>query len=291
MLLERILVPVDFSDSAATAVKHAAALARHFHSQVTLLHVNEFQVIHSLSGPLGFGVTSWEAVRTEHLAARHKQLEQFAAKELTGVRVRRILCCGDPAKIIVDRARDEASDLILMPTRGGGLFRRFLLGSVAAKVLHDAEAPVWTGAHMDGASTELPTHIRRVVCAVNFGPQSGAAIRWAANFAAEFGARLSVIHAVLENPPNLPDRYAFQWHAEAHSGAEERLRMLLLDLGVHADVQVVADGDVPNAIATALHQEPAGLLVIGRHCDEGGKRLGSDSYGIICHAPCAVVSV
>ena len=36
-----------------------------------------------------------------------------------------------------------------MPTHGFGPLRRFLLGSVAAKVLHDAQCPVWTSVHTD----------------------------------------------------------------------------------------------------------------------------------------------
>jgi len=39
----------------------------------------------------------------------------------------------------------------MMPTHGLGGFRRFLLGSVTAKVLHDADCPVWTGVHLERA--------------------------------------------------------------------------------------------------------------------------------------------
>jgi hypothetical protein len=35
-------------------------------------------------------------------------------------------------------------DLIVTPTHGYGLFRRFLFGSATLKVLHDAACPVWT---------------------------------------------------------------------------------------------------------------------------------------------------
>ncbi len=38
-----------------------------------------------------------------------------------------------------------------MPTHGYGPFRRFILGSVTAKVLHDADCPVWTGVHLEEA--------------------------------------------------------------------------------------------------------------------------------------------
>ena len=291
MLIERILFPIDFSEASVNAAARAAALARHFHSQITLLHVNEFQVIHSLTGPLGFGIASPEAIRSEHMAGLRKQLEQFAAEELSGLQVRRILCSGDPAKVIVERACEDRSSLILMPTHGDGPFRRFLLGSVTAKVLHDSGVPVWTGAHMANARAEVPNKIRNVMCAVNFGPETAGAIHWAADLASEFGAQLTLAHVVLEIPPALPDRYAFHWHAEARSGAEERMRTLLLDAGLRAEVLVVSDGDVAGALANAVQEKSADLLVIGRSAVGDARRLGSHAYGILCYSPCPVVSI
>jgi nucleotide-binding universal stress UspA family protein len=290
--LERILVPIDFSDSSLVAARHAGALAHHFRSEVTLLHVNEFLVIHPATGPLGFGVTSWEPIRSEHLAARKKELDEFGAVELSGIPVKRVVCSGDPARIIVESASAENSDLIIMPTHGGGSFRRFLLGSVTAKVLHDAECPVWTGAHLEVGPSLTPTEMRHVMCAVNFEPQSFRAVHWAAAFAKELGAKLTVTHAVLQTPPNLPDRYAFQWHEEAQHGTDQRLQTLLLDSGIHADTLVVGDGDVPRALSAAAKEKGAGLLVIGRSsAGKASKRLGSHTYSIICHAPCPVVSI
>ena len=290
--LTRILVPADFSDNSVIAARHAGALARRFHSEVTLLHVNEFLLVHPLTGPLGFGIASTEAERAEQMIRRQKQLEEFGVAELSGIPVKRLVCYGDPAKLIVERAHAEKSDLILMPSHGHGAFRRFLFGSVTAKVLHDADCPVWTGAHLADTPLLNPAEVRHVMCAVNFGPQSRRAIRWAADFASEYGAKLTVMNAVLQTPPSLPERYMFQWHEEAHYGARERLHALLLDSGTQADVVVVGNGDLPKAIGAAAQEKGAEVLVIGRSCaGDTTKRLGTHTYAIICHAPCPVVSV
>jgi len=58
-----------------------------------------------------------------------------------------VLLKGDPAECIVRVAQENAVDLIVMPTHAHGRFRRFLLGSVTAKVLHDTDCPVLTGVH------------------------------------------------------------------------------------------------------------------------------------------------
>ncbi len=290
--LQRILVPVDFSDNSVIAASQAGALARRFHAEITLLHVSEFLITYPASGPLGFGITSLEAERAEYLNRQRQYLDKFGAEELSGVPVRRVLCCGDPAKLIVGRSREEQSDLILISTRGHGTFRRFLLGSVTAKVLHDAECPVWTTTHHAEPSAHSPSDAGRVMCAVKLGPESSNAIRWASAFAAESGAKLSVSNVVLDQPPNLPERYMFQWHEEAHWGADEQLHALLHDLGIRADVLVVSDGDIPKAISAAAKEQGAGLLVIGRTCTNRATRpLGSHAYSIICNAPCPVVSI
>jgi hypothetical protein len=51
----------------------------------------------------------------------------------------------------------------MMSTHGYGAFYRFLLGSVTAKVLHEIQCPVWTGAHLEEAPAR-EFSIRRVLC-------------------------------------------------------------------------------------------------------------------------------
>ena len=71
----------------------------------------------------------------------------------------------------------EQMDLIVMPTHGYGPFRRFILGSVTAKVLHDADCPVMTGVHLEEAPPIDTIAFRHVLVAVDLGPQSAPALR------------------------------------------------------------------------------------------------------------------
>jgi len=78
---------------------------------------------------------------------------------------------GDPADVIVNFARVEHMSLIVLPTYAYEPFRRFVLGSVVSKILHD-DCPVLTGVHtMDAFPQEL-RDIRKIQCAVDFCPQS-----------------------------------------------------------------------------------------------------------------------
>jgi len=290
--VERILVPIDFSTASLNAARDAGILARHFRSQVTLIHVNEISVLHPLDGPLGFGIASRDPEVSDCVSGSRKRLNEFAAAELTDVSVCRHVCSGDPARLIVECECAEQSDLIIMTTHGSGRFRRYLLGSVTAKVLHDADCPVWTCAHVADPNEVVAADIHHVMCAIDFGPKSTEVIRWAAGFAMAMGAKLTVVHAVLEAPPNLPQRYMFQWRDQAHRGSAERLRALTLDWNVEADVLVVSNGDIPGALSAAAKEKSADLLVIGRSsAGDKQKKLGSHTFAIICNAACGVVSI
>ncbi len=288
--LAKILLPTDFSARSKVAAQEAGMLARRLHSELTLLHVNNgVSPTHAAALGARAGSSASSAPIDERTAAVRAELNTFAIKELEGIPVKRLMYSGDAARVIIEYAQTERIDLVYMPTGGRGLFRQFLLGSVTAKVLHDAECPVWTGVHLEGQGVVDPTHVRHVICAVDFGPQSAKALHWAADYAAEFGAKLAVAHSVF--PTAIPERYAFQWHEEAHTEARDRLSTLLSQAGVHADVLVVR-GDTPKAVCLAIQQKESALLVIGRRNASGKQgRLGSDAYGIICHSPCPVVSI
>jgi hypothetical protein len=83
-----------------------------------------------------------------------------------------------------------------MPTGGLGPFRRFLLGSVAAKVLHDTAVPVWRGVHSEEIAAHTPDR-KKILCALEDDPRDLPVLQWAAEFASEQKLELRLVHAVL----------------------------------------------------------------------------------------------
>jgi nucleotide-binding universal stress UspA family protein len=182
--------------------------------------------------------------------------------------------------------------MIMMPSHGLGPFRRFILGSVTAKVLHDAHVPVWTGTHMEQSDgPAAPPSFRTVVCAVDLGPQSRAALEWAGGLAAKCGARMVAVHAV----PGIEARPARYFDAELsqilRKEARERLQALLD--GCSLDAQIcLGSGEAADVVRYAAERHDAGLVVIGRgSCAGSGGRLRTHAYSIIRQSPCPVVSV
>jgi nucleotide-binding universal stress UspA family protein len=245
-------------------------LAQAFDSPLLLLHV-----LTPLE--LEFGATDiagqmiGEIYRNRAGQVKH-QLDAFLADEFGGIPVQRITAEGDAARVIVQTAHDQAG-LIVMPTHGYGPFRRFILGSTTAKVLHDADCPVWTGVHLE--TPPAADAIRHIVCAVDLGPQSSKTLCWAAAVALQFGARLTLMHVAVGSAD------------EARAELERLLGF------VNADAELLIEtGDPPGTICSAAGRLGADVLAIGRGSAAGVfGRLRANAYSIIRQSPCPVVSV
>ena len=219
----KILLPIDFQDPSKIVVHQAAVLARRFQSEIVMLHV-----VTPLSYAAGmlegnYVPKNFNDLLKELLQNAEKNLDKFLEPELVGLEVRRVVIEGDPATIIVQTARSEKASLIVMPTHGYGTFRRFLLGSVAAKVLHDSECPVWTGAHLE-EEPKREFAIRNVLCAVDLGEHSRKTADWAAQLTGQFGARLTLTHITAQSEIYGPNGFDFgpAWNEQIVSAATQR---------------------------------------------------------------------
>ncbi|MGB7621127.1 MAG: universal stress protein [Terriglobia bacterium] len=286
--IPRILLPVDFSERSAGAARHAIRLARHFQSELTLLHV--------FAPPAEFGKIEGAPVLDDLLGelrtGSERALNDFMKTELADLLVHRILLEGDPAGTIVEYAHAKKPSLIMMATHGYGPFRRFLLGSVTAKVLHDAHCPVWTGVHVEELPSVGSPGLHRVVCAIDLAPQSSRALDWAARLSIELRAPMTIVHVMTSLDPRDTTYYLSpEWRKHVSDEALAAIEGLKKDLGIQADVKLEM-GDVHKGVCHAAAALKADLLVINRGGDGGhGGRLRTYAYAIIRDSPCPVVSV
>ena len=285
--IKKILLPVDFPLASLDVIHQAATLARHFSSEMVILHVMTAQ-----SHAAGVPEDSRELARWDLLAAiiqqARNQQDPSLGPALDSLAIRCKLVDGEVAVTIVETAQEEEADLIMMPSHSF-TFYRFLMGSVAAKVLHGTECPVWTGAHVpEPPLQELA--IRNVLAAVEFGPRADLTVTWAAQLAAEFGAHLTLANVTsgveLWGPGgNYVDQ---KWKEELVSNASQQMAKLQQDTGVKGDV-FIGSGDVPKVLSQVARQTKADLLVDG--CYPYGGHLRTHGYSIICAVPIPVLSV
>ncbi|MBZ5596292.1 MAG: universal stress protein [Acidobacteriia bacterium] len=287
--VSKILVPVDFSERSVAAVHYARNLACHFHAELILVH--GLPPIPYAMGGFEFGGVVMTDAFAERLPEARKELDEFLANELAGMKVTRIVLEGDPAQMIVEHAHGAGVDLIVIPTHGYGPFRRFLLGSVTAKVLHDADCPVLTGVHLEEGPILKTTAPRKILCAVDLGPQSEKVVRWADQMAQEFQGELVVVHAMSLGETHSEEMFDPEWRV----ALEERIREKLDDVlaGAHTKATIVTESGNPAEVVNCAAQRfQSDLAVIGRSEAAGMfGRLRTNAYSIIRQSPCPVVSV
>jgi nucleotide-binding universal stress UspA family protein len=263
--LRRILFPVDFSIRCRGAAAYVQALAGRFEAELILLHVVE---------------ATYNSTLEDLHGARMEKFENFFGKSLRHLHVKTLVEHGEAAQKIIECAAVNHADLIMIPTQGMGIYRRLILGSTSAKVLHDADCPVWTGVHLENAPSLEAVACQRILCAVDLKPSSARVLDWASHLAGEYQAELTLVHVTAGSDTQ-----------HAHSDALRALEHLQKVAGCRAGVRVEA-GDASKVVAHLAGELKADLLVIGRKSEAGVLgRLDVTAYSIIRQSPCPVVSV
>jgi nucleotide-binding universal stress UspA family protein len=283
--IKHILFPFDFSPQGLQAVPFVQALARRCDARITVFSV--IPPVWELPPP-GMRPLAGDQSR-DSVQAVQDRLDHSFVDEFRGLCVERVVDGGDPAFQIAAFARNHQIDLIVMPTHGLGAFRRYLVGSVTAKVLHDATCPVWTAAHTEvQRSSELP---RQVLCAVDGTPKSAGLLQCADAFCKTLDARLNVLHVLgpITDWPSLARERDLQERVRENARAD--IDKIQQAAGLTLPVRV-AVGEIVDTVVEEARQEQADLVIIGRgSIGEPFGRLRTHAFGIVQGSPCPVLSV
>jgi nucleotide-binding universal stress UspA family protein len=139
MIVQHVLVPIDFSATAEQALAYAIALAQQLHARLTLLHVLDLTPVTMEDMPAGMTTTYLDDLETDaqHLLQASRERVQRA-----GLQAESLLVQGTPTQTIVDTAGEQRVDLIIMGTHGRTGLAHVFLGSVAEHVVRQGPCPV-----------------------------------------------------------------------------------------------------------------------------------------------------
>jgi nucleotide-binding universal stress UspA family protein len=288
VMIERILVPTDFSEHAALALRHARELARLFGAEIRLLSAAFLSPVWVAEGAA--------PIPDEYRKAVLSQVEddlQRVARTLRedGVRVSCAVSSDHPASAIRRAAHDWPADLIAMGTHGRTGLPHALLGSIAERTVRFASAPVLTVR----AEAGEPRPLRNVLVATDFSGDAQRALEWSVALARRADARVSLVHAVAgavafgQEELALESVRAAQWAAtEAARGKLERMRA---ELGALAGEIAVEEGRADGVIADAARRLSADLIAVGTRGRSGLGHvlMGSTAERVLRRAPVPTV--
>jgi nucleotide-binding universal stress UspA family protein len=139
-MYERMLVPLDGSELAEVVLPYAKELAGRLDIELILLHVFD---PHSSESQFMCQAYIERAAEIAKTRSREVQTKTGVTPEGKPVEARGEVVTGHPAEEIIRYASEKNIDLILIATHGRTGVRRWVLGSVADKVLRASEVPIW----------------------------------------------------------------------------------------------------------------------------------------------------
>lgn len=291
--INRILCPVDFSEFSSHALDHASAMAHWYEATLTVLHV--------IPNPPQTGLPPFELDEATKASATG-ELTRFTQSVPASVRLElRIQDAPDVHEEILAQAASLSTDLLVLGSHGRSGFKRWLLGSIAEKLIRRAACPMMVvPARAPDVAPDAPVRFGHIVCPVDFSDGSLLALEHALRLAEESEAQLTVLH-VIEVPPELREHefgYDFdvdKVRAAAEAGVLRRLRALIPDEARrYCTAQTaVREGAAFREIVNVAGEQKADLLVMGLQ-GRGALDLmvfGSNTVRVTRAAACPVLIV
>jgi len=141
-MINKILVPIDFSDYSKKALQYTVRFAKHFNSEISLLYVIE-PIIYPADLSMGQMVIPNSDV--DYGEKAEEELKVLAKSEIGELLNYKILVkTGKPFMEIIDTAKEIDADLIIISTHGHTGVEHLLFGSTSEKVVRKAPCPVLT---------------------------------------------------------------------------------------------------------------------------------------------------
>jgi nucleotide-binding universal stress UspA family protein len=300
IVLKHVLVATDFSPPSDAALTYGRALAQLFGATLHLLHVTENDFLRSTpADPQAVGAGLKRA-----LSAR------LTDEDRRTLHARAIVEVSDAAEhAIVEYARHEPIDLIVVGTHGRTGVSHALIGSVAERVVRTAPCPVLTVRHpehefvfSDSQNSEAAMILlKKILVATDFSEPSDAALAYGRELARTVNAQLLVLN-VTDNIMARAyggDGFVFsdpQLQGEVEATARKQADALLCqeDRDVLRAQAVVLTSNTPAfAIVDYARANDVDLIVMGTHGRGAVAQLlmGSVAERVVRTAPCPVLTV
>jgi nucleotide-binding universal stress UspA family protein len=293
--LRRILFPTDFSRCAEQAYEHAFYLAKQYQAELHVLHA---VVLHGFYNQPEFGLADVNELEDRLEEAARRQMSSSLNSNLTDqVKIIQARRRGlSVAPVILEYARTQDIDLIILGTHGRRGLGHLLLGSVAEEIVRLSPCPVFTV-----RERQVPQPIEdldRILVPIDFSEHSKHALRYAKQIAASYDACLQLLHII--ERVTCPSFYALEKHLDrellpVQQKAKEALERFLEETEgpeLTAECHVI-EGRASSDITECSKDLDSDLVVIATHGLTGIEHLllGSVTEKVVRRSSCPVFTV
>ena len=282
----KILVPIDFSDRSKKALQVADQFAQLFNATITPFYSH--LPISELDEPYALGLSSNVYQNFENLEEQlASRVQEVAENNVDKSRLEKAsVVLGNAAESIIDAS--EMYDYIIMSSHGRTGFSRFLLGSVAEKVLRLAHTPVLIVENESNVGD-----FKKIMVTTDFSDNAAEAYPYAIDIAEKAGATIDLVHVLSfeqfdENEKDLSLRKI----------REERLKLLEKEHFGRISDQVnhkliVSKDSVHEAIFNHVQNNEYNRIVMATVGRTGINYLmmGSTTANVVRHVKTAVLSI
>lgn len=284
LTIRHVLIPLDGSALAACALPWAVAVAQALAARMTLLRVLERPAISSATSHHHDAV-DWEMRRAEALSQLAKIDHDLKARELTSAIA---LLEGRPAEQIINFARAQHVDLVVLSSHGEGGLTGWALSSTALMVIARTHSSVLiVPAHAAEGQQIGDVRVRRLLVPLDCSPRSECVLPLATALARAHDAEMILAHVVPEPemprrlPPSAEDlAVASQVTARNRLEGERYLgdlRDRLVDRKVRVGTRIVVASRRARAIRAMADEADVDLVLVSAHGQTGDphERYGS----------------
>ncbi len=295
--VKNVLYATDFSATSEAALPYATAICRKFGSTLHLAHIVSDTGLLLMTG--GVDYVSFGTLYEDASTIAKEKVDAIASR-LGGIPFRTHLGHGKVWPHLKKIIADNNIDLIVVGTRGRVGVGKLLLGSVAEDILRHAPCPVLTVGPRSSGRARLPRlnskgtslapvdlELQNILYAANFSEASLSVAPFAVAMAAEFGARLTLMH-VLESASPQDSRPGLM------EECVQRLQaMVPTDASLAYTPEIVLEfGSAWQLIVAKAVKRDADLIVLGARPSEGTTHLPwSTVHQVVAHASCPVLTV
>jgi nucleotide-binding universal stress UspA family protein len=288
-MYEKILVSLDGSLLSESILPYAGFLAAKLNVPVELLHVIDVDMLK----PSRPGA---EARQREILSAEREKsgayLKKIAQSLGASVKASWLIESGKPADVIVDKAAGSKRTLIAMTTHGRSGVNRWLLGSVADKVLHAAANPLLLIRAKETAVKVATAPLKRILVPLDGSELAETVIPDAADLAQKIGLEIVLMRIFGFPTPVFAEDYGpyveelwADLETEARNYLDEKARQLLAQ-GLTQVSTIAEAGFAEEKIIDLARQRADCLIAMCTHGRSGMNRwvMGSVTDRVVRHS-------